>query len=258
MGVVSKSPPAQSPSSGTRATISKKDASTDNDSSAAAARRKATGGTGLNDLFIVIFGLGFLLSLSMNILHSFERIPHAQHDTAIAAAVEEFKNIKPPITKKKQKEQHGSSRLGNKEQKEVQNGDGKPKPPPPHPDDHVHDHPQRGHEDALDHVEENNGGDHPAEIHSQGDPVLAHLSCKDFGGPDDEFAQEMVYWADIPSDANYMSPFHNGNKHESDRKYMTFEPDGGGWNNIRMAMESVIGLAVAMGRTLVMPPQKKM
>jgi hypothetical protein len=31
-----------------------------------------------------------------------------------------------------------------------------------------------------------------------------------------------------------------------------------GWNNIRMAMESVIGLAVATGRTLVMPPQKKM
>jgi hypothetical protein len=29
-------------------------------------------------------------------------------------------------------------------------------------------------------------------------------------------------------------------------------------NNIRMAMESTIALAVAMGRTLVMPPQKKM
>jgi len=38
----------------------------------------------------------------------------------------------------------------------------------------------------------------------------------------------------------------------------TFEPDGGGWNNIRMAMESTIGLSIAMGRTLVMPPQKKM
>jgi hypothetical protein len=35
---------------------------------------------------------------------------------------------------------------------------------------------------------------------------------------------------------------------------MTFEPDGGGWNNIRMAMETVVVLAHAMGRTLVLPP----
>ena len=39
---------------------------------------------------------------------------------------------------------------------------------------------------------------------------------------------------------------------------MTFEPDGGGWNNIRMSMETVVGLAAATGRTLVLPPQKRM
>eukprot|EP00980_Cylindrotheca_fusiformis_P020765 scaffold7755_cov104-Cylindrotheca_fusiformis.AAC.10 len=64
----------------------------------------------------------------------------------------------------------------------------------------------------------------------------------------------MVYWEDIPSDENFISPFYR----PGETKYLTFEPDGGGWNNIRMAMESVIGLAIAMGRTLVMPPQKKM
>jgi hypothetical protein len=39
---------------------------------------------------------------------------------------------------------------------------------------------------------------------------------------------------------------------------MTFEPDGAGFNNNRMAMESTIGLSIPMGRTLVMPPQKRM
>lgn len=98
---------------------------------------------------------------------------------------------------------------------------------------------------------------------------LKGLSCKDHGGPIDQAAaDEMVYWSDIPSDAQFISPFHvskqnNNNKgstknEQQQRLYMTFEPDGGGWNNIRMAMETVIGLAVAMGRTLVLPPEQRM
>ena len=78
---------------------------------------------------------------------------------------------------------------------------------------------------------------------------IASLSCEPHGGPPDEFAQEMVYWSDIPSDALYASPLkQKRGQHET--KYMTFEPDGGGWNNIRMAMETVVGLAAATGRTL--------
>lgn len=34
--------------------------------------------------------------------------------------------------------------------------------------------------------------------------------------------------------------------------------DGGGWNNIRMAMETVVAMAFATGRTLVMPPAQGM
>ena len=255
MGITPKSSPAQGTASasaaGTATAKTSKPKSKAEKDSVAAAKRKATGGTGLNDLFIVIFGLGFLLSASMNILHSFEKIPHAQHDTAIGAAVADFKSIAKPRKNKQKIIDDMKSRHEQLQNKKVY--------PPAHPDDHTHDNPQRGHEDNLDHAELNVGGDQlPAEIHNQGDPVLSHLSCDKYGGPSPEIASEMVYWSDIPSDANYMSPFHNGNKHESDRKYMTFEPDGGGWNNIRMAMESVIGLAVAMGRTLVMPPQKKM
>ena len=54
---------------------------------------------------------------------------------------------------------------------------------------------------------------------------IAKLSCGEYGGPTDEFAQEMVYWSDIPSDSLYVSPLRQ--KRGSRRQYMTFEPDGG-------------------------------
>jgi len=41
-------------------------------------------------------------------------------------------------------------------------------------------------------------------------------------------------------------------------KFVTFEPDQGGWNNIRMAMETVMVFAHATGRILVMPPEQQM
>ena len=118
--------------------------------------------------------------------------------------------------------------------------------------------------------------------------TLATLSCEVHGGPDNEASQEMVYWHDIPSDTKYKSPLF---RQDGVERYLTFEPDGGGWNNIRMAMETVIGLgklfyqafllsllphsreekeklnfgqssiykqAIATGRTLVLPPAQRM
>jgi len=81
------------------------------------------------------------------------------------------------------------------------------------------------------------------------------LSCDKYGGPSNDVASEMVYWRDIPADAHFVSPFK---REGEEKKYLTFEPDAGGWNNIRMALETVVALAHAMGRILVMPPKKGM
>eukprot|EP00548_Thalassiothrix_antarctica_P006224 CAMPEP_0194139344 /NCGR_PEP_ID=MMETSP0152-20130528/8992_1 /TAXON_ID=1049557 /ORGANISM="Thalassiothrix antarctica, Strain L6-D1" /LENGTH=589 /DNA_ID=CAMNT_0038837129 /DNA_START=325 /DNA_END=2094 /DNA_ORIENTATION=- len=85
---------------------------------------------------------------------------------------------------------------------------------------------------------------------------IASLKCQKYEGPHTPKAiEEMVYWHDISSDSKFVSPFH---KNKKKRQYLTFDPDGGGWNNIRMAMETVVGLAMAMGRTLVLPPAQGM
>jgi hypothetical protein len=64
---------------------------------------------------------------------------------------------------------------------------------------------------------------------------------------------EIIYWKKVPGDKQYESPItpHHGEHHD---RYLTFEYDGGGWNNVRMGLECVIVLAHAMGRTLVIPP----
>lgn len=86
---------------------------------------------------------------------------------------------------------------------------------------------------------------------------VAGLSCEAHGGPSSRDAvEEMVYWRDIPADAEYVSPFQAPlNSRKKEELYLTFEPDEGGWNNLRMSMETAVALAVSMGRTLVLPPK---
>lgn len=103
----------------------------------------------------------------------------------------------------------------------------------------------------------NAGADSATNMQPTDDDVhkVAGLSCAKHGGPSDELAAEMVYWKDIPEDASYVSPFR---EYGPAKKYLTFEPDEGGFNNIRMAMETAVAMAHAMGRTLVMPPEQRM
>lgn len=90
-------------------------------------------------------------------------------------------------------------------------------------------------------------------VDSEGFHPLAGIDCAPHGGPANADASEMVFWSDIESDSKYRSPFHR----TESPQYLTFEPDHGGWNNIRMAMETVLVLAHATGRTLVLPPESK-
>lgn len=66
---------------------------------------------------------------------------------------------------------------------------------------------------------------------------------------------EVIFWKIVPGDISYESPItpHHGLHHD---RYLSFEYDQGGWNNVRMGMECLIVAAHAMGRTLVVPPQQ--
>ena len=57
----------------------------------------------------------------------------------------------------------------------------------------------------------------------------------------------------MKSDIDWVSPFASVGPKD---KYITFEPDVGGWNNIRMQMETVLVMAAATGRILVLPPDQ--
>jgi hypothetical protein len=78
-----------------------------------------------------------------------------------------------------------------------------------------------------------------------------HIEC-------DVDVDEYAYWNDPQGerDQNFESPFAQTADDElNNKRYLTFEPDPGGWNNIRMSMEIIFSLAATTGRTLVLPPK---
>jgi len=57
---------------------------------------------------------------------------------------------------------------------------------------------------------------------------IAGLSCEKYGYKlRTDVLHELIYWRDIPDDSNYKSPFYD------EEKFLAFQPDEGGWNNIR-------------------------
>ena len=77
-----------------------------------------------------------------------------------------------------------------------------------------------------------------------------HVEC-------DVDVDDYIYWNDPQGkrDQNFQSPFAEQSDLRQKRRYLTFEPDPGGWNNIRMSMEIIFTLAATTGRTLVLPPK---
>ncbi|GAX18501.1 hypothetical protein FisN_10Hh301 [Fistulifera solaris] len=110
-------------------------------------------------------------------------------------------------------------------------------------------------------LEEENGL-HESLVTENNKPKVAGLSCPAFPLLEPsrfEAAQrELVYWRDIPDDSQLVSPYTCSAGHNKTQKFLTFEPDEGGWNNARMAAETAITMAIAMGRVLVLPPTTTM
>ena len=95
---------------------------------------------------------------------------------------------------------------------------------------------------------------------------IASLDCTQFDGPYSESAtSDVVYWKKIPRDDPFRSPFHGEIMSagragfEIKRQYLTFEVNlQAGWNHNRLIFETMLVMAISMGRTLVLPPKWSM
>ena len=78
-----------------------------------------------------------------------------------------------------------------------------------------------------------------------------HIECD---VPVDE--ELIAYWSAPQGDRDqvFETPFQPADA-ATKTYYLSFQPDRGGWNNIRMSMEILFVMAAATGRTLVLPPK---
>lgn len=72
-----------------------------------------------------------------------------------------------------------------------------------------------------------------------------HIRC-------DMDVDDLAYWNDPQGKRDVE---FRGHYQEPANRYLTFEADCGGWNNIRMSLEIILVLAAATGRILVLPPK---
>ncbi len=115
---------------------------------------------------------------------------------------------------------------------------------------------------AAESANSNIGSGHTYNTKSNEQLQIEHAECegKPLPLPQCTIYPYVQYWAQQYSKGDcYQSPLRlQRNKSSWNRhKYVVFEPDRGGWNNIRMAAETIILFAHTTGRTLVMPSAMK-
>jgi hypothetical protein len=97
-------------------------------------------------------------------------------------------------------------------------------------------------------------------LHTQGKKGRP-VTCQKSFEPTCDMYWYVRYWnREFHGEDCYESPLRHPAKDKapwSERKFVVFQPDIGGWNNIRMGAETAIVFAHATGRTLVMPPMMK-
>jgi len=114
------------------------------------------------------------------------------------------------------------------------------------------------------HLQSSSSVAHPAAPDERFDPsnlsphYPSEMSCTVSFEPTCDMYSYVRFWNKrfYPEDcyASPLTPPLKGKTPYDQQKYVVFEPDYGGWNNIRMAAETVIMFAHATGRTLVLPP----
>jgi GDP-fucose protein O-fucosyltransferase len=84
-----------------------------------------------------------------------------------------------------------------------------------------------------------------------------HIICD---SPIDQ--NDLAYWNDPVGirDLQFQTPFISVNQKKNKlssptESFLSFQPDPGGWNNVRMSFESMVVFAAATGRTLILPPR---
>ena len=181
--------------------------------------------SGLTTTLLVLLGVCCVISISVNMLHG-DTFVHHHPDMALSRAMKDFMKGRPPrrdvadtmeaVEHELEVEGKAESTLTDKEA------------------------PVQEEENEEEENEEDKNNPHNAEIENDGegeteeDPEndaattervptkLGGLTCDKWGGPDAAAAEELVYWSDIPSDQDYVSPFRV--QRGQHKKYMTFEP----------------------------------
>ena len=103
--------------------------------------------------------------------------------------------------------------------------------------------------------------------HAVPDPNLEPMSqsqstkCRSISRPKCPMYHYVKFWRDgTYKDGCYQSILRHPLGYQApkeEKKFLLFEPDRGGWNNIRMAAETAIVFALVTGRILVLPPVMK-